>query len=84
MKPVDQDPIYIGLRDYRKDAEKRVEVDFTDCQLAILYPLPSPPWRVTSDKPEAGPPVLSKGQVENLHIQDKPRKFLPGWQPVRK
>lgn len=46
FKPVDEDPMYISMRNFRKEAQRRIEVDFSDAPIAKLYPLPPAPWRV--------------------------------------
>jgi len=44
MKSVELDPMYLMLRDIRQEADIKQEVDFSQCPLALKYPLPEPLW----------------------------------------
>lgn len=63
FRPVDEDPMYIGMRNYRKEAEKRVEIDFSDAPIAKLYPLPLVQNTAAEKLEDAPAEILDRGRL---------------------
>lgn len=39
FRPVDEDPMYLAMRNFRRNAEERVVIDFSDAPIAKMYPM---------------------------------------------